>query len=149
MVLGYLLKNISKKRANDMKSFIVLLTALCYICHVMGCIWLAIGRLEDCQTKDKDGKVVSKTDCNQSWVYKQKYEKLPDYTQYVFSFYFIFDVITTVGYGAYNGTTTYEYMFSIALEFMGLTFFAFLMGSINGILNTSDKFDDLIENKIT
>ena len=31
---------------------------------------------------------------------------------------------------------------------MGLTFFSFLMGSINGIFNTSDNFDDLIEEKL-
>ena len=148
LAFGKIFTHLSKKKAYDLRQFAVLITSLCYICHVMGCAWLAIGKLEDCQTVDKAGNSVLKKDCNQSWVYKQKYEDLPDYTKYVFSFYFIFDVITTVGYGAYNGTTTYEYIFSIALEFMGLTFFAFLMGSINGILNTNDKFDDLIEGKI-
>jgi hypothetical protein len=53
-----------------------------------------------------------------------------------------------VGYGDYSGSTSGEYIFSIALEFMGLTFFSFLMGSINGIFNTSDNFDDLIEEKL-
>jgi hypothetical protein len=70
------------------------------------------------------------------------------YTQYIFAFYWIFEVITTVGYGDYSGKTSYEYIFSIALEFLGLTFFSFLMGSINGIFNTSDNFDDLIEEKL-
>lgn len=55
--------------------------------------------------------------------------------------------MTTVGYGNWNGNTTNEYIFSIILEFMGLTFFAFLMGSINGIFNTKDSFDDLVEAK--
>ena len=41
-----------------------------------------------------------------------------------------------------------EHIFSIFLEFLGLTFFSFLMGSINGIFNTSDNFDDLIEEKL-
>jgi hypothetical protein len=54
----------------------------------------------------------------------------------------------TVGYGDYTGQTSNEYIFSIILEFLGLTFFSFLMGSINGIFNTKDNFDDLIEEKL-
>ena len=53
-----------------------------------------------------------------------------------------------MGYGDYSGATSNEYIFSIGLEFLGLTFFSFLMGSINGIFNTSDNFDDLIEEKL-
>ena len=56
--------------------------------------------------------------------------------------------LTTVGYGDYSGKTSAEYIFSIILEFLGLTFFSFLMGSINGIFNTRDSFDDLIEEKL-
>jgi hypothetical protein len=39
-----------------------------------------------------------------------------------------------------------EKMYS--LEFLGLTFFSFLMGSINGIFSASDNFEDLIEEKL-
>ena len=39
-------------------------------------------------------------------------------------------------------------MFSIILEFLGLSFFSFLMGSINTIFNTKDNFNDLIEEKL-
>ena len=53
--------------------------------------------------------------------------------------------ITTVGYGDYTGATTEEYLFSIFLEFVGLIFFSFLMGSIRSIFNQSDSFEDLVE----
>jgi len=53
-----------------------------------------------------------------------------------------------VGYGDYSGKTQNEYIFSILLEFLGLTFFSFLMGSITSIFSTSDNFDDLIEQKL-
>lgn len=69
-------------------------------------------------------------------------------TKYIFALYWIFEVITTVGYGDYSGSTSEEYIFSIVLEFLGLTFFSFLMGSINGIFNNSDNFEDLIEEKL-
>jgi len=81
-------------------------------------------------------------------VFANDFNDKPKHTQYIFAFYWIFEVITTVGYGDYSGATSHEYIFSIALEFLGLTFFSFLMGSINGIFNTSDNFDDLIEEKL-
>ena len=86
--------------------------------------------------------------CVQSWIYKYPfYEK--NYTSiYIFAFYWIFEVITTVGYGDYYGETQAEYIFSVGLEFLGLVFFSFLMGSITSIFGTSDNFDDLIEQKL-
>ena len=56
--------------------------------------------------------------------------------------------MTTVGYGDFSGNTSQEYFFSIILEFAGLTFFSFLMGAINGIFNTMDNFEDLVEEKL-
>ena len=53
-----------------------------------------------------------------------------------------------MGYGDYTGKTSNELLFSIALQFIGLVFFSFLMGSINGIFNTSDNFEDLIDEKL-
>jgi len=83
-----------------------------------------------------------------SWRFANGFSDKPITTQYIFAFYWIFEVITTVGYGDFVGKTSYEYVFSIVLEFLGLTFFSFLMGSINGIFNTKDNFDDLIEEKL-
>ena len=67
---------------------------------------------------------------------------------YIYAFYWVFEVITVIGYGDYSASTSEEYFFSILLEFMGLTFFSFLMGSINGIFNSSDDFEDLIKEKL-
>lgn len=124
-----------------------------YVAHIMGCIWLALGSLYPCKIDDtlawdaetNDGQG---PDCTASWVYQNDFEMKSYHTQYIFAFYWIFEVITTVGYGDYSGKTSEEYIFSIILEFLGLTFFSFLMGSINGIFNTSDSFDDLIEEKL-
>ena len=90
--------------------------------------------------------------CKKSWIHAGGFEfdnkKDNEFSQWVFAFYWIFEVITTVGYGDYTGATSNEYLFSIALEFMGLTFFSFLMGSINGIFSMNDSFEDLIEEKL-
>jgi len=135
----------------------------------MACIWLFLGKMNPClivenppippnkfncsvtdlglDTIPESCKIdISK--CQLSWIYKNGFWSKPKHSQYIFAFYWIFEVITTVGYGDYYGSTPEEYIFSIGLEFIGLTFFSFLMGSINGIFNTKDNFDDLIEEKL-
>jgi len=140
MLLVCALQKYSKKRQNDLTSFAGLILYVVYTSHLMACIWLKLGMLKEC----KDGAAT----CTKSWVYAESFDEKPIATRYIFAFYWIFEVITTVGYGDYSGKTSEEYIFSIGLEFLGLTFFSFLMGSINGIFNTSDNFDDLIEEKL-
>ena len=53
------------------------------------------------------------------------------YTIFFNATYFILTTITTVGYGDITGTTTSEYAFSMCVEFVGLTFFSFLTGTIS------------------
>lgn len=36
----------------------------------------------------------------------------------------------------------------MALEFIGLTFFSFMMGSINNLLKRRETFEDMIESKL-
>ena len=117
----------------------------------MGCIWLWLGQQSPCKLDPEapyDGNNNAEANCTASWKFAAGFENKSYHTQYIFAFYWIFEVITTVGYGDYPGATSQEYIFSIILEFLGLTFFSFLMGSINGIFNTSDNFDDLIEDKL-
>jgi len=137
LILSFLLAKYSKKRQNDLSGFCALLLYVIYSSHINACIWLALGMQQEC-TDEVPG-------CVQSWVYAQGFKEFPKQSQYIFAFYWIFEVITTVGYGDYTGSTENEYIFSILLEFLGLTFFSFLMGSITSIFSTSDNFDDLIE----
>lgn len=64
----------------------------------------------------------------------------------MFAFYYIFEVITTVGYGDYCGGTTNEYLFLIFLEFASMSFFSILMGSV-GRIASNETIDDMIEEK--
>mmetsp|Transcript_393 Transcript_393/g.765 ORF Transcript_393/g.765 Transcript_393/m.765 type:complete len:733 (-) Transcript_393:49-2247(-) len=153
LLLQCALQKYSKKRQNDLTTFAGLIFMVIYTSHMMACIWLLFGMESDCRIDQNDPDVSADgpnvdSNCTQSWVYAAGFYDRPYHTQYIFAFYWIFEVITTVGYGDYSGSTSGEYIFSIALEFMGLTFFSFLMGSINGIFNTSDNFDDLIEEKL-
>lgn len=138
-----LLQKYSKKRQNDLTSFCALILYVIYISHCCACIFIFLG-------KEKDCKDAGTENCTPSWIYQadSNFADKNNTSIYIFAFYWIFEVITTVGYGDYSGQTQKEYIFSILLEFLGLTFFSFLMGSITSIFSTSDNFDDLIEQKL-
>jgi len=49
-----------------------------------------------------------------------------------------------VGYGDINGSTTVEYLFSMIVEFVGLSFFSFLTGTISQMFSGDQSFESLI-----
>lgn len=68
---------------------------------------------------------------------------------YIFALYWIWEVFSTVGYGDYFGTTEEEYVFSMILELIGLTFFSLLMGLISGfILDLNEGFEEMFQRKM-
>ena len=83
-------------------------------------------------------------DCTQSWIFASGFEDKETHTIYIFAFYWIFEVITTVGYGDITGSTTGEYLFSMCVEFIGLTFFSFLTGTISVMFSGDQSFEALI-----
>lgn len=143
LLLSIVLQKLSKQRQNDLNTFCGLILNIVYISHVSACFWIFLGFLDPCT-----GKTVEDDGCIESWIYENGFSDKTYESIYIFSFYWIFEVITTVGYGDYTGKTLVEYVFSVALEFLGLVFFSFLMGSITSIFGASDNFDDLIEYKL-
>ena len=56
----------------------------------------------------------------------------------------VFTVLTTVGYGDYAGQNSAEFIFSISLEFCGLTFFALLTGLITPLVTPEIDFQGML-----
>lgn len=106
--------------------------------HVLACCWCYLGII------DKDLPLNQR----KSWAYVNNFDYHSKAELYIYAIYWVLQTITTVGYGDYPGHTQKEYIFSMALEFIGLTFFSFMMGSINNMLKRSDTFEDLIESKL-
>lgn len=52
--------------------------------------------------------------------------------------------ITTVGYGDISGNTLGEYIYCMFIEFVGLSFFSFQMGSVSHMLSGTTKFEQII-----
>ena len=61
--------------------------------------------------------------------------------------YWVFTVLTTVGYGDYAGTNTNEFIYSICLELAGLTFFALLTGLITPLVTPEKDFAVMLRDK--
>jgi len=66
------------------------------------------------------------------------------YSIYTNAFYFILTTITTVGYGDITGSTDNEYIYTMIVEFIGLTFFSFLNGTISAMFSGEQSFESLI-----
>ena len=124
----------NKNKSAEVVSLVKLFIFVILGTHILACMWIKIGISGGAK----------------GWIESNA----PDFSVtkpwdlWVFSFYWILETVTTVGYGDYAGTNTDEYLFSMGLEFVGLSFFSFLIGSIGGMLSNSDKFDDLIDQKL-
>jgi hypothetical protein len=69
-------------------------------------------------------------------------------TKYITSFYWSVTTLATVGYGDVKGFTWQEYCFTMFVEFIGIAFFSFVMGSINNNFLTDSSSKEYVAAKI-
>lgn len=120
-----------------------MLLNLLIIIHILACIWSYIGiQIEfswvDGGPNSDSTKVATKV----------MYNRHNPKEIYIVAVYWVITTLTTVGYGDIVGFTDDEYLFQMAVEFIGIGFFSFLMGSINNILVQESKLQDIIDEKI-
>lgn len=103
---------------------------LLFIIHILACTWSYIGI-----ALEVEGSWISgHNNKNQN---SNKFDAIPateQQTIYIYSIYWVITTLTTVGYGDIVGATNSEHLFQMGVEFIGIGFFSFLMGSINNIL---------------
>lgn len=108
--------------------------------HILGCAWMGLGTLEDgWLTKMRTLDLDSGGD--------EQFAQYKPHQVYIFSTYWIFEVLTTVGYGDFAGNNTLEYLFTIFLEFCGLSFFATLTGLITPLVTPEKDYSGLLMDK--
>lgn len=69
-------------------------------------------------------------------------------TRYITAFYWAVTTLATVGYGDVKGFTWPEYCFNMFVEFIGIAFFSFVMGSINNIFLVDSSSKELVQTKL-
>jgi hypothetical protein len=139
-----LTKSMVEKSSYSFNLIIYMFSAI----HILGCTWVYIGKTVECSwikggCEDGGGTVVEVRD--DKGVHDKPEER---YLQYITSLYWVITTLTTVGYGDYKGYTPEEYMFQMIIEFLGIGVFSFLMGSINGLVGSERKLQDIIDERI-
>ena len=106
------------------------------LAHVCACIWIIIGM------SDPIGGT--------TWLYANDFPPVEGNERYiwVFSFYWIFEVFTTVGYGDYSGGTEVEYWYSLFLEFVGVVVPSVLISVMTGVFEDNSDFASLLVHKM-
>ena len=91
-------------------------------------------------------------DERESWLYVNDFNFInysdltiqDDAATYIFSIYWTFTVMTTVGYGDYSGGTSREYLVSLLFEFTGFIFNAVLITTMSNVFASESSFDSLL-----
>lgn len=114
--------------------------------HSVSCVWLLIGETYD-----------------HSWIHHKTQGlntlygtiemedgslKADRLTRYITAFYWAVTTLATVGYGDVKGFTWQEYVFNMFVEFIGIAFFSFVMGSINNIFLVDSSSKELVQTKL-
>lgn len=88
--------------------------------HTLACAWVWIGNREPFSWINNEGSVLIGAD---------------DATLYITALYWVTTTLATVGYGDIKGRCQNEYVYVMFVEFVGIIFFSFIMGSISSIIN--------------
>lgn len=75
LLMKRLLSKYSKKRQNDLITFMILILTVIYISHIHACFWLYLGGLQDCNDSPQN-----ETQCIKSWIYMSNFDNKPLYT---------------------------------------------------------------------
>lgn len=128
----------SQSEKDDVTFAISVIAKIFILLHYLSCVWIYIGGPDFLDYEE--GYL--------PWQYENSdFHGMTYYQLYVFSTYWVFTVITTVGYGDYSGGTTLEYQVTLFLQFFGLVVFTGLQMSVTRVVNSKYNFRHYIEEK--
>jgi len=126
----------SKQTVYKIDYFMYIVVIMIIMMHWVACSWLWIGEnVDGSWISSPDTAIIDGSDASRE-------------TKYISAFYWVVTTLATVGYGDIKGFTWQEYSFNMFVEFIGIAFFSFIMGSINNIFLVDNGSSDIIETKL-
>jgi hypothetical protein len=126
----------SKQTIYKFDYFMFIVVIMLIMMHLVACTWLLIGEnVRDSWISNPEGGITDGLDSDRQ-------------TKYITAFYWVVTTLATVGYGDIKGYTWEEYAFNMFVEFIGIAFFSFIMGSINNIFMADNGSSDIIDTKL-
>lgn len=101
--------------------------------HLMGCLWYIIPKIYDEQN---------------SWVVQSGLQDEEPFRLYLFSLYWSFATIFTVGFGDIHAYNTIEYIISIFWMLFGVGFYSFTIGTLSSVLVNMDTRENILKGKL-
>jgi CRP-like cAMP-binding protein len=122
--------------------------------HLVGCLWYFLGVESDPEIAETtctyledmhDGTVDL---IEGGWVCREGYMGLSNSHRYVASLYWAFSTLTTVGYGDISANTVSEQAFSMIMMLTGVSWYAYVVGSMSTIMGSFDRQNKQIREKM-
>ncbi|KAL4471127.1 hypothetical protein ABPG72_006508 [Tetrahymena utriculariae] len=103
------------------------------VVHFIGCMWYYEAKLYDFN--------------EETWVYRKHLLNADNSTLYLYSIYFVFQTITTVGFGDINAYTNAEIIMTICLMIFGVGFYSSTIGILSSVIQYMDSQQILFSRK--
>ena len=87
-------------------------------------------------------------DEKENWVIHNNLQDEHLFRLYLFSLYWAFATIFTVGFGDIHARNNIEYIISILWMLLGVGFFSFTIGTLSSILLNMDTKENILRNKL-
>ena len=105
-----------------------------FMVHLMACFWFMAATLED--------------NMYMTWVGERGIIDESPEQQYLQSFYWAFQTVTTVGYGDVSVQTSTEYVLALLWMIIGVNFYSFTIGNVSSIIAAMDAEASVLNSKI-
>lgn len=135
--------NNGQKRISQIQNLIFIFFMFIVLGHLAACLWIFMGKWDENLPPEE----------RESWLYVNDFNFMDDNdttplssatATYIFSIYWVFTTLTTVGYGDYSGGTSREYIVTLVFEFVGFCYNAVLISVMSSFFASETTFDDLL-----
>jgi hypothetical protein len=130
------ISKLNKVKKEKLMALLEVFVFILVLDHFMACLWIVLGG------RDPEGGT--------TWLFANKVPNKNEKPIRVWAtaFYWVFEVISTVGYGDFAYSSNGEYWFAVLLEFIGVIFNAILVGTVMGVSAGDLNFDMLMQDKM-